>query len=140
MERSTEESRFKGLGAGYLFYLAWQAFLSMRRPLGVQAQRPLSAGRLYRRGILMNLSNPKVLIFFLAFLPQFADPGIGGVALQLISLGVLFIMASLLVFGTLAWSAGWLGERFRRSTAYRRWLDGLTGVLFLLLALRLAAG
>lgn len=63
----------------------------------------------------MNISNPKAAIFFLGFLPQFADPANGSVTVQVL-LGALFILAALLVFGTIAWFAGFLGEWLKGST------------------------
>ena len=72
--------------------------------------RSLALAKLYRRGIIMNISNPKVSIFFLAFLPQFADPTRGPLTVQLILLGGIFIIATILVFGGIALLAGTLGE------------------------------
>ena len=93
----------KLLGAAYLAYLAWQA---LRAPLssagpdaGAQGTAPTAAPSLWRmvgRGMVMNLSNPKVLVFFLAFLPQFADPARGAMGGQLMVLGLVFIVATLL--------------------------------------------
>ena len=65
--------------------------------------------KLFRRGIIMNVTNPKVAIFFLAFLPQFTDPNRGSVALQLITLGLIFIIAVIIVFGSIAFLAGIFG-------------------------------
>ena len=59
---------------------------------------------LYQRGIIMNLSNPKVLLFFFAFLPQFTHSPAGRVGLQTVQLGAVFILAALLVFGAIAFS------------------------------------
>ena len=61
----------KLVGAGYLLYLAWQAWRAPAASLPTAAATPPALGRLYRRGIVMNVTNPKVSIFFLAFLPQF---------------------------------------------------------------------
>ncbi len=67
----------KVVGAAYLVYLAWQAFKAGSSKL--KAEDNVSAGprALYVRGLVMNITNPKVAIFFLAFLPQFADPSLG---------------------------------------------------------------
>ena len=98
----TSEAAFtalKFLGAAYLLYLAWQSFRSgVFRAFLTQSLFP-GYGTLYRRGFLSNITNPKVTLFFLAFLPQFADPARGGLTAQIIALGALFQLATLLVFG-----------------------------------------
>lgn len=125
-------------GALYLLYLAWGAF---RAPgtAGV-AQKPsrLGKGALFRRGIIMNLTNPKVSLFFLAFLPQFTSPARGPVALQTLFLGAVFMLATLLVFGAIAWFSGMLGERMQTSQRARRILNGAAGTVFVGLAIKLA--
>lgn len=129
----------KLLGAGYLVYLAWQAFRASAADLEIAGQPRQTPGRLYLRGIVMNLTNPKVSIFFLAFLPQFAEPSRGSVPVQLSLLGGLFILATLLVFGLIALLAGTLGEWFTRSRRAQTWLNRLAGTVFIALALKLAA-
>ena len=86
----------------------------------------------------MNLTNPKVVIFFLAFLPQFADPARGPVAPQLLALGAVFILATLLVFGAIAVGSGLFGTLLQRSARARRALNWLAGTVFVGLAARLA--
>ncbi|AIT26171.1 LysE family translocator [Bordetella holmesii] len=125
-------------GAIYLLYLAWQ---TLRAPTGAnrsQAPAPLGAGALYRRGIIMNLTNPKVLLFFFAFLPQFTQIGAGPLAWQIIELGAVFMAATLLIFGAIAVFSGGFGQLLQRSTTAERWLNRLAGVVFIGLALRLA--
>ena len=127
----------KLIGAIYLFYLAWQAFrapVSSMKPAGTAV-----AGfwRLYRRGIIMNVTNPKVSIFFLAFLPQFADPSKGLLGLQLILLGMIFIFATLLVFGGVSLVAGTVGGWMARSNSAQRVLNWTAGTVFAGLAVRL---
>lgn len=126
-------------GAAYLVYLAWQI---LRTPVHADATKPqlepLGPGALYRRGIIMNLSNPKVLLFFFAFLPQFTHPAAGRVGLQTAQLGAAFILAALLVFGAIAFFSGIFGQLLQRSVTARRWLNRLAGFVFLGLALRLA--
>ncbi|MEX0731976.1 MAG: LysE family translocator [Aquisalimonadaceae bacterium] len=127
----------KYVGAAYLLYLAWEALRSADRiDAGVQAPvMPLR--RLYVRGIFMNITNPKVSIFFLAFLPQFVDPARGAVVAQICLLGGLFILAAILVFGSLSVLAGSLGERLRTSARAQRVIHYLAGMIFTGLAARL---
>jgi threonine/homoserine/homoserine lactone efflux protein len=128
----------KTLGACYLLYLAWLAFKA--RPAGLTAKQGigLSSGRLYRRGIIMNVTNPKVSIFFLAFLPQFADPSRGSLPFQLVILGGVFIIATILVFGSIALLAGAIGQWFNRSGKAPLIMNRLAGTVFVALALKLA--
>ncbi|AHF05126.1 threonine transporter RhtB [Marichromatium purpuratum 984] len=128
----------KVLGALYLLYLAWQAFRAGACALdGSGATAPRRA-QLYARGVLMSTTNPKVAIFFLAFLPQFADPARGPLTLQLLLLGALFMLSALLVFSAIAWSSGTLGARLRRSPRAQLILNRVAGTVFAGLALKLA--
>ena len=127
----------KLLGVLYLLYLAWRAFRAPISTLDSATQSNLSGCRLYVRGVLMNVTNPKVAIFFLAFLPQFADPARGSIALQMTILGAIFILAAMLVFGAIALSAGYLGERLRSSGRAQMFLNRTAGVVLVALALRL---
>lgn len=124
-------------GALYLLWLAWHAFRTTVTASGATAGDDLSGWQLYRRGILMNSSNPKVTIFFLAFLPQFVLPDRGPAAVQLALLGGLFIAATLLVFGSIALLAGLLRELFSRVPAVQLTLQRAAGALFIALALKL---
>ncbi len=124
-------------GAGYLVYLAWQIFRASATRIESARSNRLSYKKLYRRGIIMNVTNPKVSIFFLAFLPQFTDPARGSVALQTALLGLLFILSALLVFGGIALLAGSLGEWLNRSTRMQKGMNWLTGSVFIGLALKL---
>lgn len=125
-------------GALYLLYLAWRAYAAVAAPSPAGGHSSLLSGaRLYRRGIIMNLTNPKVSLFFLAFLPQFIVPEYGRATLQVGLLGALFILATLLVFGAVALMAGRLGEWLSRSVRTQRWLHRLAGGVFVVLALRL---
>jgi threonine/homoserine/homoserine lactone efflux protein len=128
----------KWVGAGYLAYLAWQAFRTPVSDDGTQTAPPLRARQLVLRGLLMNLSNPKVVFFFLAFLPQFVDPARGLVAWQLAQLGALFILATLLTFGSISFFAASAGQRLRGSARAQAWLNRVAGLVFAGLALRLA--
>ncbi|MBF23829.1 MAG: threonine transporter RhtB [Pusillimonas sp.] len=124
-------------GAAYLLYLAWGAF---HAPVSTAPEtRPpaLSHWALYRRGIIMNLTNPKVSLFFLAFLPQFTSPMRGSVALQTISLGALFMLAAFLVFSAIALFSGFFSAHLQKSAFTQRLINRLSALVFAGLALRL---
>ncbi|MDT8397136.1 MAG: LysE family translocator [Pseudomonadales bacterium] len=129
----------KLVGAAYLLYLAWQAWRASIPILALSQSPALSAGALYRRGVIMNLTNPKVAIFFLAFLPQFADPAAGALPLQLLLLGLIFIVVALLVFSGIATLAAWLARPLQRSPRIRLLLNRSTALVFAGLALHLAS-
>jgi threonine/homoserine/homoserine lactone efflux protein len=86
----------------------------------------------------MHITNPKVSIFFLAFLPQFADQSRGSISLQLLLLGCVFIIATILVFGGIALLAGTLGKWLSRSPRAQNIMNRVAGAVFVCLALRLA--
>ncbi len=129
-------------GAGYLVWLAWQAWRAPVSALGEatsEASSPrLSAAQTYGRGVLMNITNPKVAIFFLAFLPQFTNPAQGSMVGQILLLGGIFMLATLLTFGTVAVFAASFGMAFKRSLRAQRWLNRIASLVFVGLALKLA--
>lgn len=97
----------KIFGAAYLLFLAFGAFKSARTGKKISLSRAggkFSSAALYKRGILMNVLNPKVLLFFLAFLPQFID--VSGSSLQILFLGVVFAAQALIIFSVVAIFAG----------------------------------
>jgi threonine/homoserine/homoserine lactone efflux protein len=130
----------KLVGAAYLLYLAWGAW---HAPAGLGVNDadkapPLSPLETYLRGVVMNVTNPKVAIFFLAFLPQFVDAERGDVPLQIAVLGLLFGLTALFTFGVIAWFAARFGEVFQRSKRAHRILNRTAAVVFGGLAARLA--
>lgn len=128
----------KLVGAAYLLWLAWQAFRATSMGNAARASA-MSGWQCYRRGIVMNLTNPKVSLFFLAFLPQFAEPARGSLAVQFAVLGGVFIPATLLVFGAIALAAGSIGKWFAGSTRTQILLHRIAGAIFVVLAVRLAS-
>ena len=137
----------QGGGAAYLAWMAWQAWRAPVLPAGqgtapgaVAAAAPPSALRMVLRGVAMNLSNPKVLVFFLAFLPQFADAARGPVAGQILLLGTVFMACTLLVFGGMAYFSGAAGAFLQSSVRARTWLNRVAALVFVGMALRLALG
>lgn len=130
----------KLLGAAYLLYLAWGAFRAGAGDLSKDQDKDEDVRilPLYRRGILMNLTNPKVLVFFLAFLPQFADPERGTLSAQILVFGALFILTTFLIFFALAFGAGMIGDWLRHSKRAQIYLNRVAGTIFIALALKLA--
>ncbi|NND92522.1 MAG: LysE family translocator [Granulosicoccus sp.] len=126
-------------GGAYLLYLAWQAFRAGTSDLSNGDTGQTKLRHLYGRGIIMNVTNPKVAVFFLAFLPQFADPLRGSVAVQVVLFGGIFILATILVFASVAWGAGFLGEWLKRSSKAQTIMNRVAGTVFIGLALKLAA-
>jgi len=126
----------KFAGAGYLIYLAWGAFRAGSTEIEGE-KSTLTHAQLFRRGIIMNITNPKVTIFFLAFLPQFANPARGPISIQMLILGGFFILASILVFGAIALAAGTLGDWLKRSEKAQKIMNRIAGVVFLGLAAKL---
>jgi threonine/homoserine/homoserine lactone efflux protein len=117
----------KYLGAAYLIAVGLRRLAGWEREAGPQARDPRDLGRLYRQGIVVNTLNPKTALFFLAFLPQFVDPGRGTPWLQILVLGLLFAALGFFSDGTWALIAGTLGERLRRSRrfpAVQRYVSG----------------
>lgn len=127
----------KAVGAAYLVFLAIQAFKAGTAGLEVGSHSGSGARALYFRGIIMNVTNPKVALFFIAFLPQFTDGTRGSVALQMLFLGSAFVVSTLFVFGAVACFAGFLGDRLQRSSALQKALNRVAGFIFLGLAVRL---
>lgn len=125
-------------GAAYLLYLAWGAFRAGASGLGSVKAAALDKAALYRRGIVMNITNPKVSIFFLAFLPQFTNPTKGHLTLQLLELGAIFIVCTLLVFGLVSLLAGKLGSWFSQSPKAEVVMNRVAGSVFAVLAIKLA--
>ena len=125
-------------GAAYLVYLAWGAWRAGATEIKTGPGNGLPLGKLYRRGIIMNVTNPKVSIFFLAFLPQFADPARGPVAWQMIALGGVFIVSTILVFGSIALLAGTIGGWLTRSDSAQIVMNRVASLVFVGLALKLA--
>lgn len=125
-------------GAAYLLYLAWGAW---RAPVGNEdggsaSKYPkLTHFQLWRRGILMNITNPKVLIFFLAFFPQFIIKSSTEtqVMIQMLIMGLTFLVCTLVVFCTVAWCAGTLADRLRNPKV-QTILNKTSAVIFIILA------
>ena len=128
----------KWVGASYLAYIGWRTLRAPAGDLSAGDPATRSAAQMFLRGMLMNITNPKVVFFFLALLPQFVQPGRGSVALQICALGLIFMLATLVSFGTITWFAATLSAGLRQSVKARQVLNYGAGAIFLGLAARLA--
>ena len=126
----------KVVGVAYLLFLAWKAFLAKTQKLGIA--KKASNGGFYLRGVVMNVTNPKVSIFFLAFLPQFVNPESGSLTMQIITLGLMFIVATIVVFGAIAFMGGAFKDFLVRSPKAQSIMNKASGLVLAGLAFRLA--
>lgn len=132
-------SALKVIGALYLVYLAWQMLNSQTEELSGK-DVVLSDTNLYLRGIVMNVTNPKVSIFFLAFLPQFASSNYGAITPQIILLGTIFGAVSLFIFSGISILASKLGDLLKRKPNAQVYLSRMTALIFVVLAFNLLMG
>lgn len=120
------------LGAGYLVWLAWR---TLRTPLG--AGRPAAhPARAFREGLVVNLTNPKVILFILAFVPQFVNPA-APVLAQFLILGGVISAGGFVINGAVGVFSGGLGRAMARNAGIERGLRYLSATIFGALALRL---
>lgn len=120
-------------GAAYLLYLAILTWRHRHDHLQ-QTDSRVTEGSYYWRGVIMNITNPKVLLFFLALFPQFAALDEPGYHLRIAVLGGLFIAATLLVFGGLAWLMAKTTQNIMQKPGFKLVMDWITIGIFVLLA------
>ncbi len=110
----------KLLGAAYLIVLGVRKLLERDTPQRVTEVPPQALSRVFYQGTLVNVLNPKAALFFFAFLPQFIDPARGPASVQIVVLGVIFVLMALCSDGTYALLAGTLGGWLRDNAAFWR--------------------
>lgn len=125
-------------GAAYLVWLGVRALRSKSIAMDVRIMASTPLWTIFRQGALTNMLNPKVALFFLAFLPQFAEPANGPLAPQILTLGLIFDFNGTLVCLGYALVASRLGDWLKSRYDVSTWLNRLTGGLFVALGLRLA--
>jgi threonine/homoserine/homoserine lactone efflux protein len=127
-------------GAAYLMYLGARLLLDKSELGDAQALPPAGLRNIFWQGVVTNVLNPKVALFFLAFLPQFVDysRGSASVAIQIVVLGMIFDVGGTLVNLGVAWAGGHLGDFLRRNRQVAKLQRMFTGLIFVGLGLRLA--
>ena len=125
-------------------YLIWLGFQALRHAGAVRVdgsnsiQAPAeSLRRTFSKGLVANAINPKVVLFFLSFLPQFVDVSRGSMELQLGLLGLLFTAQAAVLFGLLGYFSGSVGGWINRKPQVGKWLDRLAGTVFIALGVRM---
>jgi RhtB (resistance to homoserine/threonine) family protein len=129
----------KLLGGAYLIFLGIKMLLDRRRQLSLPSNfRRRTTIAAFRQGVFTNVLNPKVALFFLAFLPQFIDPASNMKLLAFLTLGLTFVTTGTIWCLILAWFASALSERLRENETIGQWLNRAAGALFVFLGARLA--
>ena len=135
----TSAIAFNGLkiiGAFYLLYLAWLSVQNKELNLGGTDKNNTNRSY-YFTGVIMNLTNPKVALFFLVFLPQFVNTSNGNVTIQIFLLGLLFILSALCVFTSIAYLASFLEDILKKSKTVNKNLNLLAALIYFTLAINL---
>ncbi|WP_412564125.1 LysE family translocator [Thalassobius sp. MITS945101] len=122
-------------GVAYLLFLAWQ---SLRQGALSSSATAAPALRAFREGLLVNLTNPKVILFVLAFVPQFVDPARGALLLQFLIFGAVLALGGFVINGLVGVFAGGIGRKLTGSPVFARWLGRVSAGIFAGLAVRLA--
>ncbi len=136
---ATAFSVVKWVGVGYLFWLAIQALRSKRSALDIRKNKAsLSTSAIFKQGVFIDLLNPKVATFFLAFLPQFVVEGAGPVWAQLTLHGILIIVMAAFIEPPLIYAGDRITGRLRESQRLQSWLDRALGCVFIAFGVKLA--
>jgi threonine/homoserine/homoserine lactone efflux protein len=128
----------KYAGAAYLLYLAWQALRESGELVSSTPVKETNSFALYRRGIFMNVLNPKVALFFLAFLPQFVNLESGNVPLQMIFLGIVFLIQAWIIFSAISVFAGTIGDKIVKKPGIGKYINWGKAGIFTLIGVKLA--
>ncbi|RTL59376.1 MAG: LysE family translocator [Sphingobacteriales bacterium] len=132
-------SVIKYLGAAYLFYLGIKSILSKQNLFRVdEKMEKKSLSKIFQQGVITNVLNPKVALFFLAFLPQFIHPEKGNTAVQILLLGSWFNFSGTVVNITVAVLFGKLGNWLSDKQWFVKWQNKITGFLLIVLGLKVA--
>jgi RhtB (resistance to homoserine/threonine) family protein len=130
----------KLLGGAYLIFLGIKMLLDRRKHLSLPTNfRRRTTAAAFRQGVFTNILNPKVALFFLAFLPQFIDPASNMKVWAFLALGLTFVTTGTIWCLVLAWFASVFSERLRGNETIEQWLNWAAGALFVFLGLRLAS-
>ena len=128
----------KALGAAYLIYLGVSTLLGAKSSAKETAPMPAALPRIFTDGVLVSVLNPKIAVFFLAYLPQFVDPAGPSVTLQILSLGLIYVVLSVITDGGYALLAGGLREWLSKRVLKSAWPRYVSGTIYLGLGINTA--
>ncbi|MCB6183449.1 LysE family translocator [Leeia sp. TBRC 13508] len=128
----------KFAGAGYLCYIGFRALTGKSQISLNKDGAQLAMWPIFKQSIIANMLNPKVTLFFIAFLPQFVNVSQGNVPVQLSILGLLFMLQTAVIFGLVGLCAGRLGSYLQKSPKIAGQLDKFAGCTFIGLGIRVA--
>jgi threonine/homoserine/homoserine lactone efflux protein len=128
----------KFAGAAYLLFLAFKSLKEQSLILRREEGAAPGGFAMYRRGFIMNVLNPKVALFFLAFLPQFVNANAGHAAVQMLLLGAVFMAQAAVLFSVIGWLSGSVGALVLQRPHIARYFGWLTAGIFASLGVKLA--
>lgn len=128
----------KYVGAAYLIYLGLRMILSGSKSLGHLQSKQASLAKLFSQGAFSNLSNPKIALFYFAFLPQFVPPSTQNPTLVILLLGVIFAVLTFIIKVPVGYFSGTLSSWFRSHPKVLAWVYRSSGTVLIGLGARLA--
>ena len=137
IESQTAFQLLKYAGAAYLFYLAYLSFKEKEEIVISENTVSKEKIKLYKQGILMILLNPKVILFFLAFLPQFVIKNDIDMRIQLAALGLIFILQALIVFSSVSFFAEYFRNQIKSNIFFTKYIGTIKGTIFLLIGIKM---
>ena len=138
MQSALAFSVVKYLGAAYLIYLGVRTLTTKASPTQAEAIKTMTYSRIFSQGFLVNLLNPKTALFFLAFLPQFVDPARASVTLQIVTLGMIFVVLAIVSDSVYAVIAGTARQLLSGNLLVARFQKYLAGTIYILLGVTTA--
>ncbi len=128
----------KIIGASYLFYLGIRYIVTKNKPTELKNLNTTPLHKLYFQGAFSNISNPKIVIFFLAFLPQFIQKETSHFTIMLLILGIIFTLLTFMVKGIIGFTAGILSNYLQSKPIVHIWITRFSGMVLIALSLKLA--
>lgn len=128
----------KYAGAAYLLFLAYQSFTEKSTGFHLKQEEALDHKSLYKRGVIMNLLNPKVSLFFLSFIPQFIHYDKGHVPFQMLVYGILFLVQAFIIFTLISLFAAKIGHYLQKNPTLSKKMNYIQGCIFALIGIQIA--
>jgi threonine/homoserine/homoserine lactone efflux protein len=138
MKSALAFSIVKYFGAAYLVYLGIRTLATKREASSIENDEKVKLSRIFSQGFIVNLLNPKTAIFFFAFLPQFVSPERGPIAMQIIVLGIIFVVLAIMSDGLYAFFAGSAREFMTGNPLIARFQKYFAGIIYITLGLTTA--